>query len=776
MDGLRRPSNVAKGSWVFTFPVDDAQWNLRFREVVFAMLNPTHQALRDAEIFLPAEPPEVGTLLSVATVLRQIKKWAGENEMPFDLNHWDSDDWSAFIDESGERVKPKTLVNYVNGVRWLHTLASILTGGGIAEDPWDGMPASQVVDKLETVPVSTPPIPPNVWWPLLRATWSYIHIFGPELLELRDKIRDEIAQPGPAVDYRLIGGPMWDAALRSWLDDPAKSVPVSSSGTNEPVWRKLSFAITDGARDDALSTGTAAGRRRREMVLAALRAGAVTAEPVVRGQPWLGFEGEPAVSLQQARLEKATRVLRDWLVTPGNRVPVHPDGSATRMAGEVAWQTLAKLVFGHQVRLETFFSHRQRTGLARRQIVLDAIASGTVQTELLDGIRGHRSIVLDSSYFTVVTRLDGSQGPWRETITNAQLDDELRMLQAAIYLFTAALSMMRDSEIQEIERGALTTHYGSPALKSHKTKHDTSQAAQYWWIIEPVAEAIAIAERLSWHPTHVFATSTPPRGRKRRGRRGIYSRVATNAFITHVNANRDHTGLEAIAEGVVKPHRLRRTMAVIAGKQPDGEIALGYQLKHVARRAVANRVTGGYYQPDAAWAKELDDQLEIAAAAKLTALLRSRELGENVAVGPGATRLHAGLDKVLVRVGEAQDNSGLQAQVMDDRTLTVLLREEFPELRWGTLNHCLWDANTAECQNSLPPELRGQGPMLGMCQPAKCRNSVITKERHGPVWLAEELDLTARLKDKKLAPLRRADLQARLEDVRAVTAVWKDAS
>ncbi|MFF5637352.1 STAS domain-containing protein [Streptomyces sp. NPDC012825] len=56
---------------------------------------------------------------------------------------------------------------------------------------------------------------------------------------------------------------------------------------------------------------------------------------------------------------------------------------------------------------------------------------------------------------------------------------------------------MRDSEIQEIERGALTTHFGSPTITSRKIKRDPSQPELFWWVIEPVAEALAVAERLS---------------------------------------------------------------------------------------------------------------------------------------------------------------------------------------------------------------------------------------------------------------------------------------
>jgi hypothetical protein len=62
----------------------------------------------------------------------------------------------------------------------------------------------------------------------------------------------------------------------------------------------------------------------------------------------------------------------------------------------------------------------------------------------------------------------------------------------------------------EIERGAVTTFHGSPAVRSKKIKHDPTQSRQRWGAIEPVAEAITVAERLSWHESHIFATLNPP--------------------------------------------------------------------------------------------------------------------------------------------------------------------------------------------------------------------------------------------------------------------------
>ncbi|MFD9223509.1 hypothetical protein ACFWDI_26715 [Streptomyces sp. NPDC060064] len=63
---------------------------------------------------------------------------------------------------------------------------------------------------------------------------------------------------------------------------------------------------------------------------------------------------------------------------------------------------------------------------------------------------------------------------------------------------------------------------------------------------------------------------------------------------------------------------------------------------------------------------------------------------------------------------------------------------------------------------------RGQAPLIGVCQPARCRNSAITAA-HTPIWIAEEHDLIATLKDQRLAPARREAVLARLADVQRIT-------
>lgn len=485
--------------------------------------------------------------------------------------------------------------------------------------------------------------------------------------------------------------------------------------------------------------------------------------------------GQGAAALGVARRQGPTRrrggeldeAVRAWLSDPSRAIPV-------RETGEPAWETLEKLTTGRgNIRI---FTEQTAAGRRRRAMVLGALGEHPVQP--LARFAGLQEYRFACPGFAQVQRADGGRAPWREGITPRELEIESRMLRAAGYIFIAALSMMRDSEIQEIQRGAVTSHFGSPVVVSRKVKADAAEPELHWWVIEQVAEALEVLGRLSWHPSHLFATLEPPRpqtGRRVRtrveGRRGISAADDIDFFIEHVNANAPRTGLALIPPGRVRPHMFRRTMAIIAAQQPDGEIALGMQLKHAARRALANRTTQAYYAEDASWAGQFDTQYELAAAARLVDSLRQRQDGQVVAFGPGAALFHDRLDRVAAQLTA---DPALRAQVGDHAVLTALLREQFPDLHWGTLNHCLWNPAVAECQTPLPESERGGKPLLGACQPGKCRNSTIT-DTHMPVWLAEEQDLRTMLTDLRMAPPRRASLRSRRGEVEQITSAWRRA-
>ncbi|MCX4971089.1 hypothetical protein OHA98_41495 [Streptomyces sp. NBC_00654] len=58
-------------------------------------------------------------------------------------------------------------------------------------------------------------------------------------------------------------------------------------------------------------------------------------------------------------------------------------------------------------------------------------------------------------------------------------------------------------------------------------------------------------------------------------------------------------------------------------------------------------------------------------------------------------------------------------------------------------------------------------------RPTRCRNSTVTSA-HAPIWLAEEEDLIAMSKDRRLASPRREAVLIELADVQRITRAFKD--
>ena len=195
------------------------------------------------------------------------------------------------------------------------------------------------------------------------------------------------------------------------------------------------------------------------------------------------------------------------------------------------------------------------------------------------------------------------------------------MLRNACYTLVVGLSMMRDSEVHEITPGSIVDHYGTPAIKSTKGKHDPNLPIKHWWITAPVAEAIVVAEQLSTRHDRLF----PPLLRKS----AVVARSdqMLDAFIDHVNATSARTGLRTIPPGTVRPHMFRRTMAMLTDQFPGSEIALGIQLKHIASRALANRSTQGYANADSSWAAHLESAIDAARFRRLEDLYHAHKTG-----------------------------------------------------------------------------------------------------------------------------------------------------
>ncbi|MFH9090880.1 hypothetical protein [Streptomyces sp. NPDC017673] len=773
---LRRPSNVIPGNWRIVFPTFDAAWNLRAREVAFALLNPTHPVLRNAGVFRPAQPAHLSTVRQLIERLGALGRWAIAHNQPSHLPQWNDDTLTAFLASRLEAgvTRERSLVPYRSMLTALYDLHPVLTGGGLVTDPT----RSAVVGAACTTP--TPTVEPSVWWPLLRAAWTYIDSFANDILTARDETLVRPARPTPAGPS--LARPSIDERLDAWLADPATRIPVHAdafrtSPAGTPLWSVISLLITDGTNETALGASRSSAGARRRRVLAEAARGRTVALTPGQAEHTLGVTRTPngtstgRPQRSQAELDDA---LETWLAESAHLVPVQEAIHTTAQGDEVVrtprWSLLATLVYGPGG--PRTISPSSAASRRRRAIAQAAVDAG--QYQVLAGQARAADLPRPTPHFTVVRRADGTEGPWRTQLTDRGLGEELRALQGAVYCFVAALSMMRDSEIQEIRRGALTHHYGTPALRSHKLKNEPRPVEEKWWIIQPVATALTVLERLSQHDTHLFTTLAAPGtsgGGRGTGRRGISAPYVIDTFIAHVNAHCHTTGLEAIPDVRVRPHQFRKTMSVICAQEPDGEIALGIQLKHAARRILANPTTHSYAAPDGAWMREFDDRLATAAAAKLTGLLATRSTGAPIAVGPAAARLHAGLDRAAAQLPAYADpqgtQPGLQALAADPRAAADLIRAELPELHFGSLNHCLWQQEWAECTKHLPGG-EGSTPLIGACQPARCRNSAVTAD-HAPIWLAEQDDLTQQLRDRRLPPARRAALQTRLDDVQTIT-------
>ncbi|MFF7702814.1 hypothetical protein [Streptomyces lydicus] len=787
-DCIGRPASRKPGEWRFVFPVNDPLINLQLREYCFALLNPSHPVLRQSLIFLSAVPLSVATIRPSMMEIRKIMDWGREQGLPADLGLWDPEDWHDEIAHKASQVESvKTVAFHVTTIRRLRQLDPVLTGISAFDDPWGDEPASTVAAKVydEDAPsrdtLATPAIAPDTWWPLLRGAWTYIHTFAPDLFRWRDHFAQQREAPADqphSTKARPVRPEETDTLLKKWLRTRGNAVPVhevsySNVAAGTPMWTALSKMVTGGRIMNIFADNRSdRPRKRRATVQAAIGEGrvATVTAGVGRGKG----TGAPryiapgtSTGVTQKQLDDD---VRRWLADPNTVVPVYATDEQGK-AGEPIWAIAARMIWGptppdvHRQRNAKRFDRRNRTGAARARLVSQAVADGRgipVDSDLWSGWRAYPLQCPDAAH---IQGEDGTSAPWRTQISAIELAFELHMLRAAIYVFVAALTLMRDSEVQEIQRDAVRTYFGSPAVRSRKTKLDPTRPELYWWIIEPVAEALAVLEQLSWHPTHLFAALRPPVGKQVHTEPGILSEAEIDFFINGVNTIAHRHGLDKIPPAHVRSHMFRKTMSQLAGREPDSEIALGLQLKHAARRALANRTTQAYAQMDASWAKEFDTELQQAAARKLVDLLRGRQRGERVAVGPGAARLHAGLDKVIDTIN---NNPQLRAQIADERVEEALLADEFPNLHLGTINHCMFDAPQAECQDELPEDQRGLAPLLGACQPARCRNSTITRA-HAPYWVAEEDDLTARSKNPRLSPPRREAVFVRLADVQRIT-------
>lgn len=600
---LRRPANRAPASYRLNFNggLESPAWNLLARELLMIMANPTHPAVISAGTGWRGIGAGVPSLQRAQGLLRRMASWGRENaERLIDPAGWRVADLRRFVEDLRDSgISTGGLSNHVRTLQRMATAAPIMTVPWPANDPWPRQSSNQIAkNRSSRDGLATPAVKPNTWFPLIRAAWSYIHDFAPDVLRAHER-RQALES---AAAHSVAGKTEY---LRTWLQDPSNLIPVFP-----------------GRVDD---------------------------------------QGRPVVS----------------------------------------WGTLTLLLGSHPRRLSGLFGTYEPHLRSNRALVMDAVAA--------DRITNHPF----TTQMSQVSRSDGSIGPWHPGLFRSDIRFHRYTLRDAAFVLVAALSMMRDSEIAEIERGNIVQYFNSPAIASRHIKGDPNLPRQHWWITEPVAEAIAIAEAVSEHPERVFAPVNRP------GRDYSTNGVGMiSSFITDVNANLAWTGLDPIPADTVRPHMFRRTMAMLTDQFAGSEIALGMQLKHIATRALANTVTRAYAASDTAWADHLENAIDAARFRRIEELYHQHEQGETIGFGPGAERIKNTFDQVAATA---------RARGGDARVEADLLRRSRITIRFGTLNHCLFDpANPtgAAClENTVVPEGHA-GPLHDRCRPDRCPNKI----------------------------------------------------
>ncbi|MGW7575672.1 hypothetical protein [Streptomyces sp. NPDC054765] len=195
------------------------------------------------------------------------------------------------------------------------------------------------------------------------------------------------------------------------------STPVVPPGTWFPLIRAAWAYIHDFAPDIMR-----ADRRHEELLAAA----------------------NPMSSGLDARLE-------EWLADPQDKVPIHTVPSCD-LVPHVNWSLLTLLLGYNAVHRSAFsdsLSNTAKARLRRRALVLEVVAARRITSHALVGDLAQ------------VIRPDGSTGPWHHGIDPRGLRDLKLALRDAAFVLVVGLSMMRDSEIQEILRAPVVEHYST---------------------------------------------------------------------------------------------------------------------------------------------------------------------------------------------------------------------------------------------------------------------------------------------------------------------------
>ena len=212
--GIAPNLNAAQAHLRFDDLPDD--WVPIAKTLAMAMLQPTHAAVREAHVYRSNRPYKTKSIQHDLAEIRYLATWAEIHGYTADLSRWTDDDCDAYL-------ATVRATRAVTAEKSAHDLLRHLVGFGPLMQN-GGLRVSVGPSKTgSSGEIKTPVIPPDAFWPLVRACWSYIDVFAPDVLAARDEF--EIPDASPCDAVRLSAETI-DTAIDSWLASPDGFVPL----------------------------------------------------------------------------------------------------------------------------------------------------------------------------------------------------------------------------------------------------------------------------------------------------------------------------------------------------------------------------------------------------------------------------------------------------------------------------------------------------------------------------------------------------------------------
>ncbi|WP_461480009.1 hypothetical protein [Mycobacterium sp. HUMS_1102779] len=228
------------------------------KTLAMAMLQPTHSVVREAHVYRSNRPYKTKSIQHALAEIRYLATWAETRGYTGDLSRWTDDHSEAYL-ASVRATRAATAEHSANDLlRHLVAFGPLMHNGGLRVP----VGRSKTGSSGE---IKTPVIPPDTFWPLIRACWTYIDVFAPDVLAARDEIDTLDASPPPA---KWPAAQTIDRAIDSWLTSPDGFIPLhiytlGRGKAGEINWDGLALCTTPRIRAVNFYNGSGAARRQR---------------------------------------------------------------------------------------------------------------------------------------------------------------------------------------------------------------------------------------------------------------------------------------------------------------------------------------------------------------------------------------------------------------------------------------------------------------------------------------------------------------------------------